>query len=143
MIGKSASYLVAMHEFRHKTNDISRPAFIDKKDLNPQIAANWDNNLKNWESKHNPVFAPWVAFSQLTDEEFSARAAGIVGEVLCQRGKGQTNQPADCPHVFQPPPPQSARWLRAMPPSSAMWSNAGSKRSDTGGRKKSEHERTA
>ncbi|MDB6111176.1 MAG: hypothetical protein JWR69_2926, partial [Pedosphaera sp.] len=93
MIGKSAGYLVAMHEFRHKTNDISRPAFMAKKGLNPQIAANWDNNLKNWENKHNPVFAPWVAFSRLTEAEFPTRAPELAAKFYANEEKTKPINP--------------------------------------------------
>ncbi len=75
MTGKSgALHLLASADFRRQTNSAARNAVITKLGLNPQLAASWDNNLRNWERRHNPVFAPWIAFAQLPEPEFPARA---------------------------------------------------------------------
>ena len=52
---KSGEYLVALYDFKHRTNDIARNAFMNKRGLKPQIAKGWDAILKNAGRKNSPV----------------------------------------------------------------------------------------
>jgi Protein of unknown function (DUF1553)/Protein of unknown function (DUF1549)/Planctomycete cytochrome C len=93
MIGKSGTYLLANYDFKHKTNDVSRNAFMEKRGLNTQLAAVWDNNLKNWERRHHPVFAPWFAFAQLPEKDFAARARELSAKFYTNKEKGRPINP--------------------------------------------------
>ncbi len=68
MVGNSAAYLLALRDFRRKTNDVTRGAFMEKRGLNPVIALFWDSNMKFFEKKHSPIFAPWIAFCAIGRE---------------------------------------------------------------------------
>jgi hypothetical protein len=58
--------MLASRDFKHKTTDISRGAFLEKRNLIPQLGAQWDNYLKNVEKRpFHPVFTPWFAFAAL------------------------------------------------------------------------------
>src|ERR1043166_1822899 len=78
---KSGEYLVALYDFRHRTNDIARNAFMNKRGLNPGIAAAWDAILKNAGRRNNPVFGPWFAFSELEPKEFVGKAKEISAKI--------------------------------------------------------------
>ncbi|MDB6124462.1 MAG: hypothetical protein JWQ71_3455 [Pedosphaera sp.] len=93
MIGKSGTYLLANYDYKHKTNDIGRNAFMDKRGLNTQLAAVWDNNLKNWEKRHHPIFAPWFAFSQLPEKNFAAQAKELSANFYANKEKGKPINP--------------------------------------------------
>ena len=92
MIGKSADYMLAIFEFHHTSNELSRGAFVQKRGLNPQLAGIWDNNLKNWEKKRNPVFTPWFAFGSLPDADFATGARDLAAKVYAndEKGSGST-----------------------------------------------------
>lgn len=93
MIGRSGSYLLGVTEFRKKTTDMSRGTFMEKRGLNPQIAATWENNLKNWERRHHPIFAPWFAFSRLSQDEFVAKAKDLSRTFYANKEKGKPINP--------------------------------------------------
>ncbi len=93
MIGKSGAYMLAVQDFRHKTNDITRNTFMEKRGLNPLIAVFWDNNLKYWAKRHNPIFAPWVAFAELSDAEFAERAKDLSAKFYVNKEKGKPINP--------------------------------------------------
>jgi Protein of unknown function (DUF1553)/Protein of unknown function (DUF1549)/Planctomycete cytochrome C len=76
-INKAGDYLLALHDFNATSNAMSRNIFVEKRGLNAQTAAIWDNNLKNMARRHNPVFAPWIEFSKLSDAEFTAQAQDL------------------------------------------------------------------
>ncbi len=75
LLTKSGDYLVTLHEFAATSNAVSRNVYVEKHGLNAQTAAIWDNNLKAMARRHNPFFAPWIAFSQLSDADFAAQAS--------------------------------------------------------------------
>jgi Protein of unknown function (DUF1553)/Protein of unknown function (DUF1549)/Planctomycete cytochrome C len=93
LIGKSGSYMLALTEYRHKTNELSRSAFLEKHDLNSQYGGVWENNLKNWERKHNPIFAPWFAFASLSQEEFASKAKELSEKFHSNKEKGKPINP--------------------------------------------------
>ena len=74
LIRTSGEYLVALREFQFNGSNVSRNVYMEKRGLNAQVAAIWDNNLKNLARKHNQIFAPWLAISKLDDEEFALKA---------------------------------------------------------------------
>ncbi len=74
LIGKAGEYLIALHEFAATSNAVSRNVYVEKRGLNAQTAAIWDNNLKTMSRRYNPIFAPWIAFSQLSNADFAAQA---------------------------------------------------------------------
>lgn len=93
MIGKSGAYMLAIRDYRHKTNDIARDPFMQKRELNTVIANFWDNNLKNWEKRHNPIFAPWVAFAALDESEFAGKAKELSAKFYTNKEKGKLINP--------------------------------------------------
>jgi Protein of unknown function (DUF1553)/Protein of unknown function (DUF1549)/Planctomycete cytochrome C len=103
MVGRSGNYMLAMYEFKRATNNISRGAFIQKLGLNPQLAAFWDNHIKNWENKHNPIFAPWIAFSKIPGAEFAARAKELSEKFLANEDKAKPINPLIAKTFSNPP----------------------------------------
>jgi hypothetical protein len=74
MIGNSAAYLLAIRDYHFNSNDLSRNTFLEKRKLNPIIGNIWDAYYKQWAKRHNPIFAPWLAFAQLDENEFAVKA---------------------------------------------------------------------
>lgn len=103
MINKSASYLLALHDFKRKTNNMALYAFADKRGLFPELANVWNDNMRNWERKHNPVMAPWVAFEQLNDADFAAKAKELSTRFAENADKAKPINPAIA-RLFNSPP---------------------------------------
>ncbi len=80
LIGRAGEYLVALREFTAKSNAVSRNVYVEKRGLNAQTAALWDNYLKAAQRKHNPIFAPWFALAQLSDGDFAAQAKDLAAK---------------------------------------------------------------
>ncbi|MDB6068359.1 MAG: Protein of unknown function (DUF1553)/Protein of unknown function (DUF1549)/Planctomycete, partial [Pedosphaera sp.] len=89
IVSKSGAYMMALVDFKRKTNEVSRNVFMEKRGLYAQIGAAWENNMKNWEKKHNPIFAPWFAFAQLSDEEFSTKGKELSAKFFENQEKGK------------------------------------------------------
>jgi hypothetical protein len=60
---------------------------LTKDDLIPGIVRRWQAFLGVAENKGDPIFTPWIAYSKLTDEEFSTKAANVTQQVQADRGK--------------------------------------------------------
>ncbi|MDB6016991.1 MAG: Protein of unknown function (DUF1553)/Protein of unknown function (DUF1549)/Planctomycete [Pedosphaera sp.] len=103
MIGKSGNYLLALTEFKHITNNIARAVFMEKQGLNAQLAGNWDNNLKVWERKHHPIFAPWFAFADLPEADFVPRAKELAAKFHANQEKGKPINPLIAQALANPP----------------------------------------
>ncbi|HZV36438.1 MAG TPA: DUF1549 domain-containing protein, partial [Verrucomicrobiae bacterium] len=88
-IGKCAAYMMAVHEYHRGSNTISRYAFMEKHGLFPQLGVAWDDALKNFEKRHNPVFAPWFAFERLSDAEFSSKARALSATFYANKDKSK------------------------------------------------------
>ncbi len=102
-IGKAGAYMLAVLDFRRAGTNISRPAFMQKRDLMPPIAAVWDNNLRAWENRQNPVFIPWFAFARLSEAEFETGAAGLSAKFYANKEKGRPLNPLVARMFANPP----------------------------------------
>ena len=108
LIKQSGEYLLALREFQAKSNDVSRNVYMEKRGLNAQIAGVWDNNLRNLARRHNPIFAPWFALSQLTDEQFAAQAKDLAAKF---HDNNEPGKPINLlvAKMFDPPPASLAQ----------------------------------
>ena len=108
MIGKSGLYMLASAEFHRASNDLSRPAFLQKRGLFPQLGAIWDNHLRMWENRGNPVFAPWFAFANLPPEDFANHASELAAKFHANADKKHPIN-AVVARVFATPPASLAQ----------------------------------
>src|SRR5258706_2645692 len=76
----SGVYLAALYDYKHKTNDIARNAFLNKRGLNPQFAQGWDATLKNVGRKGNSIFSPLLAFSDLDAKDFPTKGKELAAK---------------------------------------------------------------
>ncbi len=83
--GKIDDYFVALHEFRLVTNGMSINAFMQRKNLRPGMAQGWENYLKSRAKKHDPVFAPWLAFDKLSEAEFKTKARELAAKFYANK----------------------------------------------------------
>jgi hypothetical protein len=103
MINRSGEYLVALHDFTAKSNAVSRNIYVEKRGLNAQTAAIWDNYLKAAQRKYNPIFAPWFALSRLSDEDFAAQARDLAAKFNANDDKAKPINPLVA-GIFSTPP---------------------------------------
>src|SRR5579859_3924455 len=101
-IGKAGAYMLAIADFRRQTN-VARNPFMDKRGLLPLLAGPWDNFLRNWERRHNPVFAPWFAFAQLPEKEFAAQAKDLAAKFYNNEDKTKPINPIIARMFFSAP----------------------------------------
>ena len=105
MIGKAAAYMLALQDYyKHKTNELSRGAFLEKRGLNLQLGAFWDNYLKNVERRpFHPIFTPWCTFANLSDAEFAAKTKSLSAEFAANKDKRRQLNPLVA-RMFNEPP---------------------------------------
>ena len=94
MLGKIATYMVTLVEFHRQTNNVSRDAFVTRHNLLPQVAAAWDDNLRNWQNNPNhPIFGPWFAFAKLPEASFAAKAPALAAKYFANSDKAHPVNP--------------------------------------------------
>jgi len=104
LIGKAGGYMLALEDYKHRTNDISRGTFLDKRHLNPQVGGFWDGYLKNLERRpFNPVFTPWFAYAALKESEFVSKSKELSAKFYANQEKGRKLNPIVA-RMFHDPP---------------------------------------
>ncbi|MBI3409607.1 MAG: PSD1 domain-containing protein, partial [Planctomycetes bacterium] len=78
---RAAEYMLAAHALRDRPATDDFMLIADGSDLNPTMIGRWKAFLDRRAKKHDPVFAPWFAFSALADKEFAAGAVKVCGEI--------------------------------------------------------------
>ena len=102
-VNKMGDYLLALYEFRHRTNDISQDAFMQKRGLNANLARAWEGSLKGWQKKHHPIFAPWFAFAELPPKEFHAKARELAARFYANADSAKPLNPMAARLFISPP----------------------------------------
>src|SRR5262249_9608083 len=102
---RAAEYMLAAHALRDRPATDDFMLIADGSDLNPTMIARWKAFLDRRAKKHDPVFAPWFAFSALGEKDFAAGAAKV------------------CSAIQNPPPnrpinPRVAKLFEGKPPAS-------------------------
>jgi len=69
-------YLMAQREI-DKYPEIAFVRLTTKDDLIPAIVRRWHSILAHAERIEDPIFAPWIAFSKLKDEDFVSQASEV------------------------------------------------------------------
>ncbi|MBM3877510.1 MAG: DUF1549 domain-containing protein [Verrucomicrobia bacterium] len=67
-------YLLGVRELNQSAKKLTAQAFSRQKGLDPDIFDQWVAALKKCSTDHSPVFAPWLAFAALKDEDFTAKS---------------------------------------------------------------------
>jgi hypothetical protein len=71
-----ADYLMAQREL-DKYPDLTFNQVVAKDDLWPGVVHRWESYLERAEQQSDPIYAPWIAFSKLEDDEFATKAIEI------------------------------------------------------------------
>ncbi|MBI3882448.1 MAG: PSD1 domain-containing protein [Verrucomicrobia bacterium] len=89
-------YLTAIHDWAHvdQSNSVSKFVFFRQRDLDNQMAAALERHLKKGEKKHDPVFAPWIALSEIPEKEFAAKSRSLIAKFAANSSTNRLN-----PHV--------------------------------------------
>ncbi|MBI5775401.1 MAG: PSD1 domain-containing protein [Verrucomicrobia bacterium] len=103
-------YLVANHDWAHadQTNGVSKNVFFRQLNLDNTMAGSLERHLQKAAKKHDPVFAPWAAFSALSRKEFSTRAPALVAAFAANRDKERPLHPLVA-RMFTGPAPGSLK----------------------------------
>ncbi|HUR46967.1 MAG TPA: DUF1553 domain-containing protein, partial [Candidatus Saccharimonadales bacterium] len=107
-IGKTGDYLLALYEFDHKTNQMARNGFVQRKGLNNQLANAWEGQLKQARKKHSPILAPWIGFAELDAKEFATKGKELAQKYYENSEKGKPINTAIA-RMFSSPPASLAQ----------------------------------
>ena len=102
-VNKMGDYLLALYEYRYRTNDISQDAFMQKRGLNANLARAWEGSLKGWQKKHHPIFAPWFAFAELSPKEFHSKAKELAARLYANGDSAKPLNPMAARLFISPP----------------------------------------
>ncbi|MFP6887924.1 MAG: DUF1553 domain-containing protein, partial [Opitutales bacterium] len=74
---RTSEYLVAVHEKRNQPTTENFMLLTDKGAINPYVIHRWENYLRDGRREGDPVWTAWHSFSDLTDDEFAAKAPAV------------------------------------------------------------------
>ena len=101
-------YLAALYEFEHQgeKDRMDERRFSSARELSGFVLGRWRSFLNGRKEKHDPVFAPWLAYAGIPPAEFAAKAKETTERVV-------DNAPAD-----KPVHPLVAEKFKGKPPAS-------------------------
>ena len=78
------SYLAAVYEFEHQgeKDRMDERRFGFARDLSGFVLGRWRGFLNARKEKHDPVFAPWLAYAAVPPAEFAAKAGEVTARVV-------------------------------------------------------------
>ncbi|MDG1833374.1 MAG: DUF1549 domain-containing protein, partial [Verrucomicrobiota bacterium] len=82
---RTAEYLAAVHAKRNQPSTENFMLLTDKGAINPYVIHRWEVYLKTARRELDPVWTVWHRFSELTDNEFAARAPEVHRELFGAR----------------------------------------------------------
>ncbi len=77
-------YLTAIYDWEHvnQSNSVSKFVFYRQRALDNTMASALERHLKKGEKKHDPIFAPWIALSALSEKEFAAKSRPLIAKFV-------------------------------------------------------------
>jgi mono/diheme cytochrome c family protein len=78
------SYLAAVYEFNHQSDKdrMDERRFSSARELSGFVLGRWRGFLNSKKDKHDPIFAPWVAFAAVAPAEFAAKTKEVTETVV-------------------------------------------------------------
>jgi mono/diheme cytochrome c family protein len=70
-------YLLTATESKAIKDREKREAFVRERKLSPNVVFRWRERLDESESRHDPIFSPWVALASLPGTNFATKAAPL------------------------------------------------------------------
>ena len=111
LIASGGSYLLALAEMERSTNALVRNNFLGSRGLNRRWADSWASAVKKAQTEHNRILAPWVELASFPEDEFAARAPGILVKYRANAEAGKTINPQVARLLT--PSPESLKQLAA------------------------------
>jgi hypothetical protein len=74
---EAADYMMAVYEVEHSLDKPKVEDVAHKHKLDAGVVHRWKKSLESWSKPTNEIFAPWAAFAELPEKEFSARAKDL------------------------------------------------------------------
>ncbi|HEX4142889.1 MAG TPA: PSD1 and planctomycete cytochrome C domain-containing protein [Pirellulales bacterium] len=106
---KLDQYLITIHEFSRGSKGLSLSSVFRQRSMSPNIGRAWSNYMQRVATRqHSPVFAPWVAFSKLTDEQFASEAKPLATRFAANKDKRKPIHPLVA-KLFAGEPPASIK----------------------------------
>jgi hypothetical protein len=105
---KAAEYLMAWHDFKAVTNGRPRNTFMQRRGLDPRVAAAWNDYLKPRAARPHRIWGPWFAFESLPEAEFVGKARELSERFAANNDKGRPLN-AQVAKLFSTPPASLAQ----------------------------------
>jgi hypothetical protein len=87
--GKTAEYLMALHDHKQATSGISLDSFVQKRGLSASRARAWDGYLRNRVNRHHAIWTPWAAFSALPGKDFATKGREMAAKFNANSDKAK------------------------------------------------------
>ncbi len=102
---RAGEYLLALHDWNHAnpTNTVTKFVFFRQRDLDNTVVSGLERHLQRSAKKFDPIFAPWLAFSALSDEEFERKSSEIAESFAAKTNATERLNP-EVAQLFMIPP---------------------------------------
>jgi len=101
--GKTAEYLMALHDHKKATNGIALDPFVQRRGLSAGRARAWQDYLRNRVNRHHAIWTPWAAFASLKDGEFAPKSRELAAKFNANADKAKPINPHVAKLFVTPP----------------------------------------
>ena len=74
---QAGNYLLAAYEARPRTNGLDAESVAHTNKLDPEVLRRWMSAMDGWRTNQTAIFAPWFAFADLPEKDFTNRARDL------------------------------------------------------------------
>ncbi len=106
--GQIGDYLLAAAESSKLEDRGKQDALARERKLDPHLVQRWVETLAGWRGKPQPIFGPWMTFSELPADEFEIKARAVVEGFAAESTSGATLNPI-VSRAFVKDPPATLR----------------------------------
>lgn len=102
--GQVGDYLLVLHDSSIASED-KKEGLVRERKLQPSLSRQYKKSLKDWNTKSNPIFAPWFEFTALPATNFASAAR----EVAARLNDSKTINPVVAERLLKSEPPVSLK----------------------------------
>jgi hypothetical protein len=74
---QAGDYMLAAYEAKRATNGLDAESIAHTNKLDPEVLRRWMCAMDGWRTNQPAIFAPWFAFAELPDNDFTNRARDL------------------------------------------------------------------
>ena len=101
---RAGEYLLAAHDASRLSDSGRSEGLARERKLDPGVVRRWKRGLEEWGKKHDPILAPWFAFTGLSESDFAAQSRDLAARFATNADATKPINPLVAQSFAGPPP---------------------------------------